>query len=33
MPFGGMKSSGVGREGIRFSIMEMTQPRVVCLNL
>jgi glyceraldehyde-3-phosphate dehydrogenase (NADP+) len=33
MPFGGMKSSGIGREGIRFSIMEMTQPRVVCLNL
>ncbi|MGE5813180.1 MAG: aldehyde dehydrogenase family protein [Acidobacteriota bacterium] len=33
MPFGGTKSSGIGREGIRFSIMEMTQPRVVCLNL
>lgn len=33
MPFGGTKSSGVGREGIRFSIMEMTQPRVVCLNV
>jgi acyl-CoA reductase-like NAD-dependent aldehyde dehydrogenase len=33
MPFGGTKSSGIGREGIRFSLMEMTQPRVVCLNL
>jgi glyceraldehyde-3-phosphate dehydrogenase (NADP+) len=33
MPFGGTKSSGIGREGIRFSIMEMTQPRVVCLNV
>jgi glyceraldehyde-3-phosphate dehydrogenase (NADP+) len=33
MPFGGTKSSGIGREGIRFSVMEMTQPRVVCVNL
>jgi glyceraldehyde-3-phosphate dehydrogenase (NADP+) len=33
MPFGGTKSSGIGREGVRFSVMEMTQPRVVCLNL
>jgi glyceraldehyde-3-phosphate dehydrogenase (NADP+) len=33
MPFGGTKSSGIGPEGIRFSILDMTQPRVVCLNL
>lgn len=33
MPFGGTKSSGIGTEGIHFSFLEMTQPRVVCLNL
>ena len=30
MPFGGVKSSGLGREGIRFSLQEMTEPKVVC---
>ncbi|HLJ47437.1 MAG TPA: aldehyde dehydrogenase family protein [Bryobacteraceae bacterium] len=33
MPFGGVKSSGIGREGIRFAIEEMTEIKVVCLNL
>ncbi len=33
MPFGGTKRSGIGREGIRFALEEMTQTRVVCLNL
>lgn len=33
MPFGGMKNSGVGREGIRHAVLEMTETRVVCLNL
>lgn len=33
MPFGGMKLSGIGREGIRFSMEEMTETKVVCLNL
>lgn len=33
MPFGGTKSSGIGREGIRFACAEMTQTRVVCFNL
>jgi len=33
MPFGGTKLSGVGREGIRFAVQEMTETRVVCLNL
>ena len=33
MPFGGTKLSGVGREGIRFALNEMTETRVVCLNL
>jgi glyceraldehyde-3-phosphate dehydrogenase (NADP+) len=30
MPFGGVKNSGLGREGIRFSLQEMTEPKVVC---
>lgn len=33
MPFGGVKWSGLGREGIRFALMEMTEPKVVCFNL
>jgi glyceraldehyde-3-phosphate dehydrogenase (NADP+) len=33
MPFGGMKSSGLGREGIRFALQEMTEPKSVCFNL
>jgi glyceraldehyde-3-phosphate dehydrogenase (NADP+) len=33
MPFGGVKMSGIGREGIRFAMQEMTETRVVCLNL
>jgi len=33
MPFGGVKMSGLGREGIKFALMEMTEPKVVCFNL
>jgi glyceraldehyde-3-phosphate dehydrogenase (NADP+) len=33
MPFGGVKGSGLGREGIRFALEEMTEPKVVCFNL
>jgi glyceraldehyde-3-phosphate dehydrogenase (NADP+) len=33
MPFGGVKKSGLGREGISFSIQEMTEPKVVCFKL
>ena len=33
MPFGGIKNSGLGREGIRFALQEMTEPKAVCLNL
>lgn len=33
MPFGGVKNSGLGREGIQFSIQEMTEPKVVCFKL
>jgi glyceraldehyde-3-phosphate dehydrogenase (NADP+) len=33
MPFGGVKGSGLGREGIRFALEEMTEPKLVCFNL
>jgi len=33
MPFGGVKKSGIGREGIKFSLMEMTEPKVVCFDI
>jgi glyceraldehyde-3-phosphate dehydrogenase (NADP+) len=33
MPFGGAKLSGIGREGIRFALHEMTETKVICLNL
>jgi acyl-CoA reductase-like NAD-dependent aldehyde dehydrogenase len=33
MPYGGTKNSGLGREGIRYAIEELTEPRLVVLNL
>jgi len=33
MPFGGVKYSGLGREGIKFSLQEMTEPKVVCFYI
>ncbi|MFC1555748.1 aldehyde dehydrogenase family protein [candidate division KSB1 bacterium] len=33
MPFGGIKNSGLGREGIKFSLQEMTEPKTICFNL
>lgn len=33
MPFGGIRNSGLGREGIRFSLQEMTEPKVICFNI
>ena len=33
MPYGGVKDSGVGREGIRAAIEDMTEPRMLVLNL
>jgi acyl-CoA reductase-like NAD-dependent aldehyde dehydrogenase len=32
MPYGGMKGSGIGREGPRFAIEEMTEPRLLVIN-
>jgi acyl-CoA reductase-like NAD-dependent aldehyde dehydrogenase len=33
MPYGGVKQSGFGREGVRYAIEEMTEPRLLALNL
>ncbi len=33
MPYGGVKESGSGREGIRYAIEEMTELRLLVLNL
>ncbi len=33
MPFGGVKYSGLGREGIKFSLLEMTEPKVISFYL
>ncbi len=33
MPFGGVKGSGIGREGVKFAIAEMTETKVVCFKL
>lgn len=32
MPYGGVKFSGFGREGIRYAMEEMTEPRVIIIN-
>lgn len=33
MPYGGVKDSGLGREGVASTIEEMTEPRLLVLNL
>jgi glyceraldehyde-3-phosphate dehydrogenase (NADP+) len=33
MPYGGVKDSGLGREGLRYAIEEMTEPRILVLKL
>ncbi|MFO0793797.1 MAG: aldehyde dehydrogenase family protein [Candidatus Brocadiaceae bacterium] len=33
MPYGGTKDSGIGREGVRYAMEEMTEPKLLVLNL
>ena len=33
MPFGGFKKSGVGREGVKYAVLEMTEPKNTIINL
>ncbi|HEY8285011.1 MAG TPA: aldehyde dehydrogenase family protein, partial [Chloroflexota bacterium] len=33
MPYGGLKLSGMGREGIRYTMDEMTEIKLVAFNL
>jgi acyl-CoA reductase-like NAD-dependent aldehyde dehydrogenase len=33
MPYGGVKNSGLGREGVRYAIEEMTERKLLVLNL
>ena len=32
MPYGGSKESGYGREGLRYAMEEMTEPRIMVLS-
>jgi acyl-CoA reductase-like NAD-dependent aldehyde dehydrogenase len=32
MPYGGTKDSGIGREGPRYAIEEMTEPKIIVIN-
>ncbi|HJR46196.1 MAG TPA: aldehyde dehydrogenase family protein [Actinomycetota bacterium] len=32
MPYGGSKDSGIGREGLRYAMEEMTEPRILVLS-
>jgi len=33
MPFGGFKGSGIGREGVRYAVEAMTEPKNTIVNL
>jgi len=33
MPYGGVKESGFGREGLKYAIEEMTEMKLMALNL
>ena len=33
MPYGGVKDSGLGREGVKYAIQEMTEPKLLVWNV
>ena len=33
MPYGGVKESGLGREGVRYAMEAMTEPRLMVIRL
>jgi len=33
MPYGGIKDSGFGREGVKYTMQEMTEPKLLVLNI
>ena len=33
MPYGGVKASGFGREGLRYAVEELTEIRLLALNV
>mgnify|MGYP003471146925 CR=1 FL=1 len=33
MPYGGVKQSGFGREGVKYAIEEMTEPKLLVMNM
>jgi acyl-CoA reductase-like NAD-dependent aldehyde dehydrogenase len=33
MPYGGIKDSGIGREGLRYAMEEMTEPKLLVMNV
>jgi acyl-CoA reductase-like NAD-dependent aldehyde dehydrogenase len=33
MPYGGIKDSGIGREGLRYAIEDMTELKLLVMNL
>jgi acyl-CoA reductase-like NAD-dependent aldehyde dehydrogenase len=33
MPYGGVKDSGLGREGLKYAIEEMTERKLLVMNI
>lgn len=33
MPYGGTKNSGIGREGPKYAVEEMTEPKLICWRI
>jgi glyceraldehyde-3-phosphate dehydrogenase (NADP+) len=32
MPYGGIKDSGLGREGIKYAILDMMEPKILVMD-